>query len=304
MNGILIFDKPAGITSHDVVAKVRRTLKQKKVGHTGTLDPFATGVLPVAIGEATKIIPYLDESIKEYRAVMQLGISTDTQDYTGKVLRQKDTDHISAGLIQETLRSFVGVISQVPPMFSAVKQGGVPLYKKARLGEEVERVPRQIVIHSLSLDYVQLPFVTFTVRCSRGTYVRTLANDLGAALDCGAHLVELRRTRSGIFSIENAIPLDLLQHKFADGSLSDQLISPLWALSHLPALTLTEDGAKKVGFGRSPSSGDIETYPLDGILPGQTVCLIRDDKLLAIGSGTDSIMSNQEKTISLLRVFT
>jgi tRNA pseudouridine55 synthase len=304
MNGILIFDKPAGITSHDVVANVRRALKQKKVGHTGTLDPFATGVLPVALGEATKIIPYLDESIKEYRAVMQLGVSTDTQDYTGKILQQKDSAHITKDLIQEAIRSFVGTISQVPPMFSAVKQGGVPLYKKARLGEEVERAPRQIVIHSFSLDDFQMPLVTFTVRCSRGTYVRTLANDLGATLGCGAHLVELRRTRSGIFSIESAILLDTLQQKFADGSLSDHLISPLSALSHLPTLTLTEEGAKKVGFGRAPSTGDIETYPTDGILGGQTVCLVRDDKLLAIGSGNDATMTNQEKTISLLRVFT
>jgi len=304
MNGILIFDKPAGITSHDVVATVRRTLKLKKVGHTGTLDPFATGVLPVALGEATKIIPYLDESIKEYHAVMELGVSTDTQDYTGKVLQQKNTDNITQGLIQEAMRSFVGTIAQVPPMFSAVKQGGVPLYKKARLGEEVERAPRQIVIHSLSLDHVQLPLVTFTVRCSRGTYVRTLANDLGASLGCGAHLVELRRTRSGIFSIDNAIQLDTLQEKFAEGSLSGHLISPLRALSHLPTLTLTADGAKNVGFGRAPSTADIETCPTGGILGGQSVCLVRDDKLLAIGSGNDVTTTHQEKTISLLRVFT
>lgn len=304
MNGILVFDKPAGITSHDVVANVRRTLKLKKVGHTGTLDPFATGVLPVALGEATKIIPYLDESIKEYRAVMQLGVTTDTQDYTGKVLQHKDTEHITSGLIQEAIRSFTGTISQVPPMFSAVKLGGVPLYKRARLGEEVERAPRQIVIHSFSLDDVTLPLVTFTVRCSRGTYVRTLAHDLGEMLGCGAHLVELRRTRSGIFAIESALPLDTLQQKFANGSLSDYLISPLRALSHLPMLTLTEEGARKVGFGRAPSTGDSETYPTEGILGGQTVCLVRNDKLLAIGFSSDSIMTNQEKTISLLRVFT
>ncbi|MRR55300.1 MAG: tRNA pseudouridine(55) synthase TruB [Deltaproteobacteria bacterium] len=304
MNGILIFDKPAGITSHDLVANVRRALNQKKVGHTGTLDPFATGVLPVALGEATKIIPYLDESIKEYRAVMQMGVSTDTQDYTGRIIEQKDTGHITEDLIQEAIRSYIGTISQVPPMFSAVKQGGVPLYKKARLGEEVERAPRQIVIHSFSLDDVQLPLVTFTVSCSRGTYVRTLANDLGVTLGCGAHLVELRRTRSGIFSIVNAIQLGTLRQKSVDDFLTGHLISPLRALSHLPSLTLTEEGAKNVGFGRAPSAGDIETYPTDDILSGQTVCLVRDDKLLAIGSGNDVTKTNQEKIISLLRVFT
>ena len=179
MNGFLIIDKPAGITSHDVVAIVRRILKQKKVGHTGTLDPFATGVLPVALGEATKIIPYLDESVKEYRAIMRLGISTDSQDLTGKIVQQKDEGSITEARVLEAFAAVTGSISQVPPMFSAVKQGGVPLYKLARLGEEVERAPRQIIIHTLSMNHFQLPFVTFTVRCSRGTYVRTLANDLG-----------------------------------------------------------------------------------------------------------------------------
>jgi tRNA pseudouridine55 synthase len=303
MNGILIIDKPAGITSHDVVANVRRTLKQKKVGHTGTLDPFATGVLPVALGEATKIISHLDESVKEYRAVMRLGISTDTQDLTGSVLQQKDSGHITGDMIQKAMAEFIGTIPQVPPMFSAVKQGGIPLYKRARLGEEIERAARQITIHSLSLDNVQLPLVSFTVRCSRGTYVRTLANDLGDALGCGAHLVELRRTKSGIFSEDYAIPLDTLQEIFVDGSLADHLILPLRALSHLPTLELTEEGAKNVGFGRTPSIADFEKYPTEGIAGGQTVCLVRENKLLAIGSSNNSTKPDQEKTISLLRVF-
>ncbi|MGA7828636.1 MAG: tRNA pseudouridine(55) synthase TruB [Geobacteraceae bacterium] len=304
MNGILTFDKPAGITSHDVVAHVRRTLKLKKVGHTGTLDPFATGVLPIALGEATKIIPYLDESIKEYRAVMRLGISTDTQDYTGKELNQKDTDHITREQILESFVAFTGAISQVPPMFSAVKQGGIPLYKRARLGEEVERAPRPIVIHKISLEHFQQPYVTITVRCSRGTYVRTLANDIGDALGCGAHLVELRRTRSGIFTLERAIPLDSLQGHFTEGSLTEFLIHPLQALAHLPSIHLTEEGAKKVGFGRAPSSADYQEQPAVEIKDGQSVCLIRNDKLLAIGSSKVSSLANHEKTISLLRVFT
>jgi len=303
MNGFLIIDKPAGITSHDVVASVRRILKQKKVGHTGTLDPFATGVLPVALGEATKIIPYLDESVKEYRATMRLGISTDSQDLTGKIVQQKNEGSITEAQVLEAFAAVTGSISQVPPMFSAVKQGGVPLYKLARLGEEVERTPRQIIIHSLSLNHFQLPFVTFTVRCSRGTYVRTLANDLGESLGCGAHLVELRRTRSGSFADDMALELEFLQTRFDEGQLADLLIAPLQALVHLPTITLTEMGAKNVGFGRSPSEIDFETYPEEVIQEGQTVCLVHGDKLLAIGSSNPSNMSDNEKTIRLLRVF-
>jgi len=303
MNGFLIIDKPAGITSHDVVAIVRRILKQKKVGHTGTLDPFATGVLPVALGDATKIIPYLDESVKEYRAIMRLGISTDSQDLTGKIVQQKDEGSITEAHVLEAFAAVTGSISQVPPMFSAVKQGGVPLYKLARLGEEVERTPRQIIIHSISLNHFQLPFVTFTVRCSRGTYVRTLANDLGDSLGCGAHLVELRRTRSGSFTEDMARTLECLQTLFDEGQLAGILISPLQALAHLPTVTLTETGVKNVGFGRSPSGADFETYPEKGIQEGQTVCLVHGDKLLAIGSSMPSRMPDNEKTIRLLRVF-
>jgi tRNA pseudouridine55 synthase len=303
MHGFLVIDKPAGISSHDVVANVRRILKQKKVGHTGTLDPFATGVLPVALGDATKVIFYLDESVKEYRAIMRLGITTDTQDYTGKLLQQKDFEEITETLVLDAFADFTGTQSQLPPMFSAVKQGGVPLYKIARLGEEVERTPRQITIHSLSMNSFQLPFVTFTVSCSRGTYVRTLATDLGNALGCGAHLVELRRLRSGLFSEGMSIPLQHLQQRSLEGDLSDNLISPLRALSHLPTVPLSETDAINVGFGRSPSGIDYATLPEEGIIPGQTVTLVREGALLAIASITGTNAPDKEKTIRLLRVF-
>jgi tRNA pseudouridine55 synthase len=303
MDGFLVIDKPAGITSHDVVARVRRVLNQKKVGHTGTLDPFATGVLPVALGDATKVISYLDESVKEYRAIMRLGITTDTQDCTGKVLQQSDSEKVTETLVLEAFANFTGTISQIPPMFSAIKQGGVPLYKLARLGEEVERAARQICIHTLSLNHYQLPYVTFTVRCSRGTYVRTLANDIGDALGCGAHLVELRRLRSGSFAEEMAIPLEQLQKLSLDGHLPEVLITPLRALSHLPCVPLTDSGAKNVGFGRSPSEGDYATLPEGRLLPEQTACLVYEGNLLAIASISQPSTSDKEKTIRLLRVF-
>jgi len=302
MHGFLVIDKPAGITSHDVVANVRRTLKQKKVGHTGTLDPFATGVLPIALGDATKVISYLDESVKEYRAIMRLGITTDTQDCTGKVLQQKELDKITETQVLATFADFTGTISQIPPMFSAIKQGGVPLYKLARLGEEVERSPRQICIHTLSMNHYQLPFVTFTVRCSRGTYVRTLAKDVGDALGCGAHLVELRRLRSGLFTEDMSISLELLQKHSLDGHLPEVLISPLQALSHLPTITLTEVGAKNVGFGRTPSTGDYAALPEEGFIQEQTVRLVREGNLLSIASITQPRTSAMEKTLRLLRV--
>ncbi len=303
MHGFLVIDKPAGITSHDVVAKVRRVLKQKKVGHTGTLDPFATGVLPIALGDATKVISYLDESMKEYRAIMRLGITTDTQDCTGKILQQKDFEKITETLVLEAFADFTGTLSQLPPMFSAVKQGGVPLYKLARLGEEVERTPRQICIHTLSLNHYQLPFITFTVRCSRGTYVRTLAKDLGDALGCGAHLVELRRLRSGLFTEDMSIPLQLLQQRSLEGHLTEVLISPLQAISHLPTVTLSEADAKNVSFGRSPSEVDYATLSEEGTIQEQTVRLVREGNLLAIASINRPSASDKEKTIRLLRVF-
>jgi len=303
MDGFLVIDKPAGITSHDVVARVRRVLNQKKVGHTGTLDPFATGVLPVALGDATKVISYLDESVKEYRAIMRLGITTDTQDCTGKVLQHKDCEKVTETLVLEAFANFTGTISQVPPMFSAIKQGGVPLYKLARLGEEVERTARQICIHSISLNQYQLPHVTFTVLCSRGTYVRTLANDIGDVLGCGAHLVELRRLRSGSFTEERAIPLEQLEKLSLEGQLPEVLISPLQALSHLPTIPLTASGAKNVGFGRSPSEGDYVTLPDEILMQGQTVCLVYEGNLLAIASINQKSTSDKEKTIRLLRVF-
>lgn len=304
MNGFLVIDKPVDMTSHDVVAMVRRILKQKKVGHTGTLDPFATGVLPVALGAATKIIPYLDESMKKYRAVMCLGICTDTQDHTGTVLRQAAADAITETVLQEKFASFTGEIPQVPPMFSAVKQGGVPLYKRARRGEVVERAPRTVTILSLALERFQSPYATFTVRCSRGTYIRALANDLGDSLGCGAHLTELRRLQSGIFSETMAISLETLQERAATGQLSEHLVTPQEALSHLRSFPVTSEGARKIGHGISPSEGDFESFPENGIADGETVCLIHDERLAAVASGVPDELRHKDKTVRLLRVFT
>lgn len=286
MHGFIVVDKPAGMTSHDVVARVRRILKTKKVGHTGTLDPFATGVLPVALGEGTKAIPFLDEGIKEYEAVMRLGSVTDTDDREGAVILERPLDGVDAAAIREALAAFTGTISQIPPMYSALKRNGVPLYKLARKGEEVEREPRPVTIHSLDVDRIDLPCVTFTVRCSRGTYVRSLARDLGERLGCGAHLTELRRTRSGPFTLAQARTLEQLADEAAAGPEGVGIVSVSEALAHLPFLELTADGERRVRNGISPEAGDLgESSFFD--IPGQKVVLVRGGGVVAVAEEQD-----------------
>ena len=280
-HGFIVVDKPAGMTSHDVVARVRRILNTKKVGHTGTLDPFATGVLPVALGEGTKAIPFLDEGVKEYRAVMMLGVATDTEDVEGKVIAERPLDGIDETAIRKVFATFTGTTAQIPPMFSALKRNGVPLYKLARKGEEVEREPRQVTLYSLVIDRIDLPLVAFTVRCSRGTYVRSLARDIGAQLGCGAHLTALRRTSSGPFTLDQARTLEQLADEAVAGPKQVGIISLSNALGHLPHLELTANGGRRVRNGIAPVADDLED-PLQQHAPGRQVVLFRDGALVAV----------------------
>jgi len=303
MDGFLVIDKPAGLTSHDIVARVRRILGQKKAGHTGTLDPFATGVLPVAVGEGTKAIPFLDERVKEYRATMVLGVATDTQDCTGRVDREGDWTRVSPETVREVLSSFLGKGKQIPPMYSAIKQGGVPLYRLARKGCEVEREQREIEIHSVTVDHMDLPRVEFTVSCSRGTYVRTLAHDLGKRLGCGAHLTQLRRTRSGPFDLSRAVTLDelaSLQEKGAAGSI---IVSPNDALGHLPQIELTEDEVRKVYCGISPGCHGRYVGTDASLGAGVRIRLVREGKLLAVAEIGSAESGDGNKNLRLIRVF-
>ena len=279
LNGFFVIDKQAGVTSHDIVAMVRRAIGQKKVGHTGTLDPFATGVLPVAVGEGTKAIQFLDESEKEYRAVLRLGISTDTQDLTGQVTAERDWSHVTPEDLERLVPQFLGRISQLPPMFSALKRDGVPLYKLARKGIEIERELREVEIHSLSFDWIRLPEACFTVRCSRGTYVRTLACDIGEALGCGAHLLELRRTRSGLFLEAEALGIAELAASSDQGGLIFKLDR---ALSHLRKVSLTELGGKKVSNGVAPGEQDFVEPLLKQLMPGEQVRLYVGERFAAV----------------------
>jgi tRNA pseudouridine55 synthase len=264
MDGVLIVDKPAGLTSHDVVAKVRHLLRVRRVGHTGTLDPFATGVLVILVGRATRLAQFLSGLEKEYEAVIRLGYATDTGDVTGKPIqidRMATSQGWSKDEIEAALASLRGDIDQVPPMFSAKKQGGRKLYELARRGEEVERKPVRVCIHEfeaikptgeLLKDNLDGTF-DFEVRvaCSAGTYIRTLAEDFGKRLQIGAHLAELRRTRVGEFGIQQAQTLDQLRINFAEEALGKTLLTPDDALSRLPALDLSADELQKVRNGIS-----------------------------------------------------
>lgn len=206
--GVLVIDKPGGMTSHDVVMRVRRILGVKKIGHTGTLDPMATGLLPLCVGGATKIARFLEGGEKEYRATIKFGVETDTYDAEGKVVAESDTSGVSEEMVLEALAQFKGKIKQIPPMYSAVKIGGTPLYKLARKGITVEREPKEVEISAIDVEEFTMPLLTMRITCSKGTYIRTLCHDLGSVVGCGAHLVALRRTRSGYFSIQDAITLD------------------------------------------------------------------------------------------------
>jgi tRNA pseudouridine55 synthase len=209
-DGILLVDKPSGPTSHDVVDRLRRHFRLKKVGHGGTLDPAATGLLIILLGRGTRLSERFMSSDKTYAGVMRLGIATDTQDADGTVVREADPSGVTREQLLAAMAPFKGDLYQTPPMVSAIKHAGVPLYKLARRGEEVERKPRLIHIYELRLEDFTPPRATFLLRCTKGTYVRTICHDIGEALGCGAHLEQLRRMASGPFDVAAAVPLDRL----------------------------------------------------------------------------------------------
>jgi len=211
-DGVLLVDKAEGMTSHDVVALVRRKLEIRKVGHCGTLDPIATGLLLLTLGRGTKIQDLLMSEDKEYVGTLTLGLTTKTQDREGEVIQQRDVPPLGENEIRAAFDKFRGDFYQLPPMVSAIKRGGVPLYKLAREGKEVERDPRLVHVYRYSIDRIALPEIDFTVLCSKGFYVRTYAHDIGDALGCGAHLKTLRRSKSGRFGLERAISVEQIRN--------------------------------------------------------------------------------------------
>ena len=211
--------KEAGYTSHDVVARLRGIVKQKKIGHTGTLDPDAVGVLPVCLGNATKLCDLMTDKSKEYEACLQLGVTTDTQDMSGKILTQNEVN-VDENSVREAIMSFVGGYDQIPPMYSALKVNGKKLYELAREGIEIERKPRHVDIPYIKIVEVDLPKVTFVVGCSKGTYIRALCADIGEKLGCGAAMATLKRTKVGGFTIDDAIKLDEIEQLMQSGNIS------------------------------------------------------------------------------------
>ena len=272
VEGVVVVDKPAGMTSHDVVDEVRRRLRTKKVGHAGTLDPDATGVLVIGVGRATRLLPYTQGAAKRYSAVVRFGITTDTQDASGRVVAERAPEFTQSDL-EAVLTKFTGDIEQVPPMVSAVKVGGERLYKKARRGEEVERPTRNVQIYSIDLVRLDLSIseAELDVSCSGGTYIRTLAHDMGEALGCGAHLVSLRRTASGGFTEADAVVLERLR--------TDDLRPLGDALRDLVRVEVGAEEARAVSHGRTLP---LEVAPGRDLEEGRAVAIISGDELLGV----------------------
>ena len=254
MDGILNINKPTGMTSHDVVAKVRKLLKQRRVGHAGTLDPAANGVLPVCVGNATRVAEYLSESGKAYHATIIFGVVTDTYDSEGVVIRTASTADLTRSTIEAMLPTILGQQMQVPPRYSAIKLRGQPAYKRARAGEDVALEARPITIYQLEIIDWQAsptPTLTLAIECSKGTYIRSLAYDLGEKLGCGAYLGALVRTRSGPFALAESITLEQLAQVAEQGTIEEFLYPADKALEQYPALLLDETTTERVRHGNA-----------------------------------------------------
>lgn len=271
MLGLLNINKPSGMTSHDVVNAVRRITGIRQVGHTGTLDPLATGVLIVLVGAATRLARYISGVDKTYTAVVRLGETTSTYDAEGEILLRRPVA-VGCADIEVALAAYRGPLLQTPPMVSAVKVGGKPLYKLARKGQEIERQPRQVTIHALTLDACALPEFTLTITCSAGTYIRSLAHDLGEQLGCGAHLVALTRTATGRFDLAQSVTLEQLRALAEADRLAEALLPPDMAVMALPEITLTPAMENAVRYGQSielpdmPAAAEVRAHAADGRL--------------------------------------
>ncbi len=250
MDGILNINKPLGRTSFSIVAMVRRLTGERRVGHAGTLDPAATGVLPVCLGRGTRVAEYLTDATKTYRAQIELGVATDTYDASGRIIQKGDASGISQEQVEAALGSFRGLIEQTPPMYSAVKYRGKPLYKLARAGITVERKSRPATIHHLEMKEWQPPILTVEVVCSKGTYIRTLAHDLGQALCCGANLKSLVRLRCGVFDIRDAVSVSQFEDAFRCGYWQYFVYPIDSVLSHWRAMIVSDEKERAVRNGR------------------------------------------------------
>ena len=299
MNGVLIIDKPQGKTSFDIVRQVRRLCKTRRVGHAGTLDPLATGVLPVAVGWATRLVEYMMAGDKTYQATLKLGAATDTQDSEGEILEEKEWQHVDRSALDKAVAGFIGEIDQLPPMYSALKKDGKPLYQLARQGVEVERQPRSLRIDSLVIDDFAPPLVTFTVRCSKGTYVRTLCHDIGQKLNSAAHMTALRRLSCGHFDTSASHTLDELQDLVEQGR-------PLPFLTHAevladwPALVVSGEVLGRLQDGVAPDMAGLDVSALSA---GDRVCFLAEDNLVAVANFTPGGLGKRPGDFEIIKVF-
>lgn len=269
VHGIVVLDKEQGLSSNAALQQVKRLFEANKAGHTGSLDPLATGVLPLCLGEATKVSQFLLDSNKKYRARIKLGERTDSGDSAGLVIARCDDFSVTRKLIEKALQQFRGTIAQVPPMYSALKVNGVPLYKLARKGTVIERVPRQVTIYSIELTNFENAELELEIACSKGTYIRTIADDLGQALGCGAHIVALRRTQAGVFTEQDCVSRQFLETEKVAAGLDriDQLLIPMdAAIGDLPVVVLPSATAAFIKNGQSvlvrhlPEEGLVRLY--------------------------------------------
>jgi tRNA pseudouridine55 synthase len=285
VNGFLVIDKPVDTTSAQIVARVKRLTGAKKVGHTGTLDPFATGVLICCLNQATRLAGYLLKDNKRYRAVLHLGVETDTQDSTGAVISRSkfDVTNLKPEVVTTAFRAFEGTFQQQPPVYSALKHKGVPLYKLARMGKPVQKAPREVTVSRLVIKKIDLPEVTFEATCSAGTYIRTLGADIGRQLGCGGHLTDLRRLASGPFGLEAALSLDQLQAAVSENRLAPHLIPAAQALENWPRFVADKRLLAKVGHGQPVTLEDVgpmEPMPREAGEP--ILVMSADDRLMAV----------------------
>jgi tRNA pseudouridine55 synthase len=277
-DGLLLIDKPTGMTSHDVVAAIRKLVRPLRVGHTGTLDPLAEGLLIICVGEATRIAGFIEAQRKLYRTVALLGTQTDTQDITGKPISTTPADTVTEAGIREAASAFLGEIEQTPPAFSAIKVGGVRAYKLARRQEDVQLEPRKVNIMRFEIERVRLPRVELLIECSKGTYVRTLCNDLGTALGVGGCMESLRRLAIGEFNVEDAVPLAAMNSR---KRIMESLLPASRGLTHMPAVSCTNEQAMKLSHGMALTVTGQVALP-----EGETQwaqALGPDEELMAVG---------------------
>jgi len=281
-NSIVNLFKPAGPTSFDMVWSVRKILGVKKAGHIGTLDPAAEGVLPICLNRSTRIIQFLSPLQKTYRATLELGSETDTQDATGRKISSKDPSLVTKARIKQVFQTFMGEQDQIPPMYSAKKKNGIPLYKLARNGINIARDPVKITVYSIDFIKKEENQVFFEVRCSAGTYIRTLSHDIGKKLGCYAHMVRLTRTKVGLFGLGRALTLEELEASYAEGSLPKKLFPLEEALNFLPAIRVKEKYHEPVSHGVALSKCFLETLP-DRFEPGHYFRVFgNSNKVLAV----------------------